>query len=290
MREDLTLENGRLKLTTRTRAGQMRSLIDKKNGFELIYQGDQGWKDQNPTLFPMVGSAWNDGKFVVDGKEYQMKNHGLIRYADLEGEVDGNKITYRMSSDEETRKQFPFDFEYEMSYELNDHSVTVSYQIKNPSDRDLPFSFGLHPAFRTSQNAKEQFEDFSIRFNETLKTDQLIFSADYQPVSYVPVEMDEWKLSRDDLNKYATLVFTHPNVTDAAIYYRDQKRMNVHFEGYPYLALWSHPTPSDMVCIEPWYGHADYEKKDIPFEKREGTLILKPGESFTCSYEISVPE
>lgn len=38
MREDLTLENGRLKLTTRTRAGQMRSLIDKKNGFELIYQ------------------------------------------------------------------------------------------------------------------------------------------------------------------------------------------------------------------------------------------------------------
>ncbi len=283
---EFTIENERLKLQTRPRAAQMKSLIDKKTGYELLYQGDQGWADQNPSLFPIIGSTWKGGSYTINGKEYAMKNHGLVRYADLEGSSDGQKITYVMTSDEETKKQYPFDFRFEISYELKDNRVIVSYDITNTGNEPMPFSFGLHPAFRTSQNPDEKFEDFSIRFNRPLDCDQVIFTPDFDPVVKKHTDLQEWQLSREDLKKYGTLVFENPKADEAALCYKGEPRMSVHFKNYPWLALWSHPKESDMVCIEPWYGHADYEKKEQPFDKREGTMILQPHASFEVSYEI----
>lgn len=283
-----TIENERLILETRPEAGQMASLWDKKNEREMLYQGDQGWKDQNPTLFPMVGKTWNDGKYEIDGEEYQMKNHGLIRYENLNGEVKDGRIVYSFDSDEKTKKEYPFDFHFEMSYRLDGNRVIVDYEIKNLSNRPMPFSFGLHPAFRTSQNEEEKFEDFSIVYDEPLECTQIVTHEDMSSPDREKVSLEKWNLSREDLKKYATLVYEHPNATNATIYYKDEPRLNVHFENYPYLAIWSHPTPSDFICIEPWHGHSDFEKAEVPFENREGTEILQPEETFRQSYSIEV--
>ena len=44
-----------------------------------------------------------------------MKNHGLIRYMDLkELPSDAGEVVMGMDSDEETKKQHPFDFHYEI--------------------------------------------------------------------------------------------------------------------------------------------------------------------------------
>ncbi len=285
-KQGFTLENENLILKTRPRAGQMASLFDKRNGRELLYQGDQGWKDQNPTLFPIIGSTWKNGEYQIDGQTFKMKNHGLVRYADLDGTIQDGRITYVLDSDEETKKQYPFDFHFEMSYKLDGASVIVSYRIVNTSKKDLPFSFGLHPAFRTAQNPDEKFEDFSIRLDRPIDALQVIFHDDLSSVEKTPVDLTEWKLSRDDLKKFGTMVYEDPKAQNATLCYQGKPRMNVHFEGYPWLAFWSHPTFSDMICIEPWYGHSDYLKKEQPFEKREGTMLLRPGETFEASYRI----
>ena len=59
--------------------------VKKSTGCETLYQGDQGWSGRNPSLFPMVGNTYTKD-YEIDGKKYAMKNHGLIRYATLEGE------------------------------------------------------------------------------------------------------------------------------------------------------------------------------------------------------------
>ena len=234
----------------------------------------------------MVGSTWNNGSYTLDGKEYAMKNHGLIRYADLEGSTDGSKIVYTMDSSEETKAQYPFDFHYEMSYRLEGKKVIIEYAITNTGDQDMPFSFGLHPAFRTSLTPEEKFEDFSLEMFPKAEAEQIVFFDDFSPVERPTVMLDKWQLSREDLKKYATLVFNNIKASKAVLSWKDEPRLAMEFEGYPFLALWSHPTESDFVCIEPWFGHADYEKLEIPFDQREGTQILKPSETFKASYSV----
>ena len=59
-------------------------------------------------------------------------------------------------------------------------------------------------------------------------------------------------------------------------------------EDFPYLASWSIEKESDFICIEPWFGHADYEAGHDDFYKREGTMLLEPAETFTTGYTIEV--
>lgn len=282
------LENEFLRLQATDKAGEMLSLIDKESGTEMLYQGDQGWSGRNPSLFPMVGSTWKQGTYEIDGKTYAMKNHGLIRYATLQDESTPETICFAYDSDESTRVQYPYDFHYEMRYTLEGRTVKVRYAITNTGNKPMPFSFGLHPAFRTSRNDSEKFEDFSIEFFPKETAQQLIFTPQGDPVVRKEVLLDEWKLNREDLKKYATLVYDQMKATDAVLKYKDQPRLKTHFENYPTLALWSHPTPSDFVCIEPWHGHADFEDVNVPFDKREGTEILQPGETFEAGYDIEV--
>lgn len=286
MSKTLRVENDRMILEATEKAGEMTSLFDKQKGRELLYQGDQGWSGRNPSLFPMVGKTWKQGSYELDGQTYTMKNHGLIRYEELEGKTDGQSIVFTFDANEETKAKYPFDFHFEMKQTLLEDGVQIDYAITNTSEKPMPFSFGLHPAFRTSQSADEAFEDFSIAFSPKGEAVQICFHPDLSPVDRVPAELDTWKLSREDLEKYATLVYEKYKATDAVLSYKDEPRVRMHFENYPYLALWSSETPSDFVCIEPWYGHSDFEKTECAFEKREGTQILEPGKTFTASYSI----
>ena len=68
----------------------------------------------------------------------------------------------------------------------------------------------------------------------------------------------------------------------------DEEVVRVSIEGYPYLALWTHDSASDFLCIEPWYSHGDFEKETPDFYHREGTMVLKPNEVWSCSYWIEV--
>lgn len=286
MSEQLKLENERMILTAKVRAGEMTGLYDKKTGRQLLYQADQGWSGRNPTLFPMVGKTWKGGSYEVDGKTYTMKNHGLIRYADLDAKVEGDKILFSFDSNEETLQQYPWNFHFEMTDTLLEDGVRIDYRIKNTSDTPMPFSFGLHPAFKTAQNADEKFEDFSIEFFPKDMCEQIVFHEDLSPVVREAVKLDEWKCSHDDIEKYLTLVYDKIHADKAVLKYKDEPRMEMDFSGFPLVALWNSDKDSDFICIEPWYGHTDFEKTDAPFEKREGTLILEPGAEFQASYEI----
>ena len=57
----------------------------------------------------------------------------------------------------------------------------------------------------------------------------------------------------------------------------------------PLVGIWSPPKKqAPFVCIEPWHSHGDFEKNDVPFEKREGTMSLAPGRIFTTAYAVTI--
>lgn len=284
------LENEFVKLECVEKGGEIKHLIDKTKGIELIYQGDEGWSGSNPTLFPMVGSTWDGGKYTIHGKEYKMKNHGLIRYATLKGVQNEDSLVFTLEADEASLAQYPFDFKYEIKYTLDGKKVHIQYTIDNKNDEVMPFSFGLHPGFKTNSKEGETFEDFVLSYEKEEVATQYVFDADcIKPIEYIKTPLTDWKLSRDDINKYATIVYKDFESTYVTLSVKGEDRIRVHFPEFPVLALWSFPAvPSQFICIEPWYGHSDWTKEYDTFYDREGTTNLAARETFTTGYDIEI--
>lgn len=283
----MKIENENYRVEIIEAGGEIQSFYDKKNGIEFMWQGsDEFWKGKNPSLFPLVGNTYSK-EYVWNGKTYAMKNHGLIRYLNLQC-VSQSEDTIVMESraNEETLAQYPFDYTFQIAYTLRNNALDIVYTITNNGDDVMPFSFGLHPGFNVPLLENEKFEDYKVVFANPEKMNQIVFH-NVDQVHEESVEMREWQLNYADFEKYATLV------------YRDVKspyvelcgpahKIRVTTAGYPFFAIWTAKKDAPFLCLEPWYGHADFEKVDVPFEKREGTICLSPKKKFTTSYTISL--
>lgn len=152
----------------------------------------------------------------------------------------------------------------------------------------MPFSFGLHPAFRTPQYENENWEDYSIRFDPQSDAEQIVFTPELDPVKYEKVHLDQWNLSREDIDKYATIVYQNYDFDTVYLTCSGEDRIKVTFPNFPFLAFWSHPSRPHFICIEPWFGHADFEKVPDDFYHRDGTLVIKPNQTFKAGYSITL--
>ena len=64
--------------------------------------------------------------------------------------------------------------------------------------------------------------------------------------------------------------------------------VTMDFTGFPYMGLWTKPIGAPFVCIEPWYGHADFEDFDGELKDKDGIQKLEVGEVFNASYTVTV--
>ena len=280
------LENELCRVICQEKGGEIASFFDKEKNVELMYQGNQGWSGKNPTLFPLVGNTYNK-QYEIHGKTYAMKNHGLIRYATLKGEKRDNHLVFVLDADEQTKALYPFDFHYEIEYTLEGKKLIIQYRITNTSHEDMPFSFGLHPGFNVPQKEGETFEEYTLDFEKHEEANQLLFDAKCEhPIEYQKVSMDRWPLSHEEVEKYSTIIYKDLVSDYVTLMYKNEPRLRVSCKGYPYLALWTHENRSDFLCIEPWYGHGDFEKTNVDFYHREGTIVLKPQSVFETGYTI----
>ncbi len=281
----MKISNQRYEITFCTKGGEMQSFLDKETGIEYLYQGDTPyWSGKNPALFPMIGNTYTKD-YEIDGKKYAMKNHGLIRYQDLTCiEQDDHSITFAFTDTQETRKQYPFPFQYQVHYALQDRQVTITYEITNTGAKDMPFMFGLHPAFLCPLTKSETFEDYRLIFSNEEHVEQLKFK---NGVSYESVDVKEIPLRYDWIVNEDTVIYK--NCRSAYVTLQGKEHgVKVSIAGYPFLAFWTPKEGAPFICIEPWLGHGDFEPSKEDFYHREGTLILSPKKTFTTSYIIEV--
>lgn len=286
----MKLENERYIVTFVEKGGEIQSFTDKETGIQYMWQGnEEHWSGKNPSLFPMVGNTYTQN-YEIDGKRYAMKNHGLIRYADLHCmKNDGKQVVMELNSDDHTKKQYPFDFHYEIAYELKDNMLTITYHITNTGDSVMPFSFGLHPGFNCPLCEGESFEDYSMRFSNPEKMQQLVFDINKkEDYKLINVELEEIPCNYDVFEKYATLIYKGAKSAYLTLEGKKGHGVKLSIAGYPYLALWTAKKGAPFVCLEPWYGHADFSEVKEDFYHREGTMLLSPQKTFTTAYTIEV--
>jgi len=276
-------------MTFCTKGGEMESFLDKTTGIQYLYQGNtEYWSGKNPGLFPIIGNTYT-GSYEIDGKTYAMKNHGLIRYADLTCVYqDDDKITFELCDNEETRKQYPFSFRYRVTYRLKNNRCTITYDITNTGKREMPFTFGLHPAFLCPLSEAEVFEDYHLIFTNKEHVKQIILHPQkQQPPVIKEVEVQDIPLSYAWITDVATVIYEGCKSAYVTLQGKEHG-VKVSIAGYPYLAVWTPRERAPFICIEPWYGHGAFTEEKEDFYHREGTMCLSCDQTFTTSYTIEV--
>ncbi|HET8828083.1 MAG TPA: aldose 1-epimerase family protein, partial [Pelobium sp.] len=160
------LENNFLKVEISSKGAEIHSIINKANGTEYIWQANPDvWAFHAPNLFPVVGGL-KDNILNVEGKQYPLGRHGFARhvtYRRIESAPLQAIFEYRY--DEETLKAYPYKFEFQVIYHLEEKALRVSYKVINMDEGDIYFSVGAHPAFNVPFNEGEKFEDYYIEFS-----------------------------------------------------------------------------------------------------------------------------
>lgn len=287
------LENENIKISASTFGGELNNLITKKDNVEFLWNGDEKyWKYHSPILFPIVGKVFNN-KYRVENAEYELPQHGLARTREFKMiEKDDNHIVFELLWSEDTLKIYPYKFSLRLSYELLENGVKVGYEVKNLDDKEIYFSIGGHPAFMCPLLDEEKFEDYYFQFNQKENVGNMDLDTS---VGYFTGKTNEFFNNSNiinlklDLFKDDALIFNGLKSNLITLKSnKNNKELTMDFTGFPYLALWTKPTGTPFVCIEPWYGHSDYKGFNGEFKDREGIEKLSINSKFNAEYKLFI--
>ena len=289
----LTLENDYLNVTINLLGAELCGLLDKKDGVEHMWKADpEFWPRHAPILFPCIGES-KDGKITVDGADYPMGRHGFARH-ELFSVVEQteNKVVLELKSNVRTRIHFPFEFSFRVGYELQNTRLVQSFEVVNAGSREMGFQLGGHPAFSVPFDKNEAYADYEIQFdspqtlNRHLLTDDGLYSGETR--AFLDNESSFGLYY--DLFAEDALVFK--NIPSKQVWIQNKnggKRLQVDYEGFPHLGIWSIPR-ADYVCIEPWIGCADMANQSHDFVQKDSLISLDPGQNFKAHFSISLVE
>lgn len=271
---------------------QLNSLV--KDGREYLWQGDaQYWAGQAPVCFPIVG-VLVDGKAKAFGKPCEMKRHGVARINPFDiFEQHKNSVTFIQKSSDETKKQFPFDYELKIKYTIVGDTVTNEYIITNTGSDKMPFVIGGHPAFNCPVCSDENFEDYKVVFdkpvsNPCLRPDHHTGLVDVTKKNDVMKGTDTLNLKHNLFEENDALIFENCQAKSATLIGKNGKGIKIEFQDMNNLLIWSAVGNAPFVALEPWTGISNCSDEDEIFENKRGMTVLEPDETVSFKFKITM--
>lgn len=269
--------------------GAELSSVKNHSGLEYIWQADKSvWARHAPVLFPIVGKL-KGNTYCINEKNYELNQHGFARDSvfSLVSHTT-TSCTFELTSDEESRKKFPFDFIFQISYTLDKDTLHTHYKIINPSEQTLLFSVGAHPGFNCPLETDELFEDYYLKFEKTnLSITQLNGGLLSEQTIPLKLEEDGLRLNSHTFDKDA-LVFENNQInTISLLSKKSTRKIQLDCKNWPYFGVWSKKGCSNFICLEPWYGVADKENTNHVFAEKAGLIKLEAKKQFDCSFSIT---
>ncbi len=287
-------KNSELEIAVRQPGAELSSIKSLKSGIEYMWDFKPAiWNSTAPVLFPIVGNL-KEGFFLWDGEKYSLPRHGFIRDnpALLLTGITADSLTFGIESSKETRKIYPFDFEFSILFKLENKKIHVIHTVTNTGHSNLLFSLGAHPAFRCPIHATENYDDYFLEFEQTETADTCLLHE-----SGLIGDKKERVLNHSNI-----LPLTHELFNGDALIFKDLKSkritlrskkskeaLSVSYRDFPQMGIWAKPN-GDFVCIEPWIGFADKWDTDQRFEHKEGLVQLEAGAVFEARYTIEIRE
>ena len=257
----------------------------KNNNREYIWEGNPNfWGKHSPILFPIVGSLKNDS-FTYNNKTYSLNRHGFARDRNFDViDSSENSVIFSLKSDEDTLKVYPFDFELQLIYTLNDNNLNIAYKIINKDKVKIPFSIGAHPAFALP----ERFTNYSLLFEheESLISHQLEDGLISDKTIKIPYKDRKISLNYP-LFENDALIFKTLKSKSVTILENNNSLLKVKYNDFKSLGLWT-VQQAPFICIEPWLGYSDTLKSTGSIFEKEALQILERNQTFNCSFDIEI--
>ena len=263
-----------------------------KNNTEYLWQGDaKYWAGQAPVCFPITGVLPN-GEMEAFGKRCTMKRHGVARINPFEVlEQHKNSVTFVQRSDENTKRDFPFDYELKIKYTINGDTVTNEYIVTNTGEDKLPFVIGGHPAFNCPLAKGEKFEDYKVVFDKNI-TKPCLRPDHHTGLVNVFEKFDEMhggdtlSLVHELFEEKDALIFENCEAKSATLIGKSGK--GVEFQDMNNLLIWSAVGNAPFVALEPWTGLASCNDEDGLFEHKRGMTVLEKDETASFKFKITM--
>ena len=262
------------------------------NDTEYVWGGDESiWGSHAPVLFPLVCAAVNN-EIRVDGKTYEIGNHGFAKFSDFEV-VEANDTTavFKLTYSEKTLAMYPYKFNFYITYTLNGNKLETKYKVENADDKEIYFQLGTHPAFNCPLDKESQFEDYYLEFDQEETLERFFMNAGnciISDKSEVLIENSKILPLTHELFYDGALVFKKINSKKVTLKSKKSaKNVVVSYENLPTMGIWQ-KKDAPFVCIEPWYGLADTDSFTGEFKERERIIPLKQDEIFEATLNIEV--
>ena len=266
--------------------------VKTNDGTEFMWQGDEKyWGARSFQIFPYVGRLTEE-KYCYQGREYQMGIHGFLLGAELQlVKHEKKSVHFRFKSNSSTKRNYPFDFQYDLQYLLTGKCLTAEYSIANQGKEIMYFGMGFHPAFNIPLDNEHKYEDYILRFDRECSPVRINMSEDCFVVGGV---------SDYPLGKESTICLHHSLFDDDAIiltgcsskvslYDKEgSHRIQMTFNDFKYLMIWSMPrTEAPFLCIEPVTSLN--ARKDVieDITMQESLIALEPQRCFKRSVSMT---
>jgi galactose mutarotase-like enzyme len=282
------MSNGWITAVVTAQGAELCSLKNE-GGQEFLWQAGPAWPRHSPVLFPIVGRLAGDS-YTHAGETYRITQHGFARDRRFTwGERDDSSCVLLLEDDPESHAQYPYPFRLEIAYQLDGEGLTVRYTVSNPGEGMLPAALGAHPAFIWPIEPGVAKEEHELRFarDETAPIHGVAGGLLTAAIHTSPV-VDRVLALRPELFADDALVFTTIASRSVRFSGHGTPVIEVSWEGFEQLGVWSKPTGADFLCIEPWHGYASPEGYAGDLVEKPGMMLLPPGTQRELQWTVRV--
>jgi galactose mutarotase-like enzyme len=270
---------------------QLATLRDRA-GRDLLWNGDPAvWSGRAPLLFPIIG-VLAGGTYRLGSRTYRLPRHGFARGKVFEiVESSVGAATFRLKSDEASLLVYPFHFELDVHFALEGPTLSVTTQVRNLGNEDMPASFGYHPALRWPLPFGQARPDHFIEFanDEPAAVRRLDADGLLTPMRH-PTPISQRRLTlADALFEDDVIIFDEIRSRSVSYGAGVGPRIRVSFPDTPYLGVWTKPR-GNFICIEPWHGVADPEGFSGDFRSKPGVFTVGAGAELPMKMAITLEE
>ncbi len=280
------LQNEAMRVTIAELGAEIQA-ITAADDTEYLWDGNPAWwSGRAPVLFPICGRL-RDGVYRYNGDTYSLPAHGFAKRMPFVVESATNtEAVFLLRDNEETRKGYPFAFEFRIRYMLDGATLRVEYDIHNPmTDTVLPASVGSHEAYA----CPEGLSAYDVVFEKEEPLDSYVVGdGGIEHNTYSVKAPDGILPLRDEFFAIDALVFRQLQSKAVTVRNRQTGRgVTVNFDGAETLLIWSKPG-APYVCVEPWCGFPDWDDFVGTFLDKEGMRQIPPQQTFSVAHTITL--